>query len=455
MDFIIKRLSNTQKIVLGFGFVIFFGAVLLALPISQTGKEHVPFFHHLFTATSMVSVTGLSVLSVGDVYNTFGQIICMFLMQIGGLGWITVMTLLVLTLGEKLSLKDHYLLQDSLNRNSAKDIKHYLIKVYHITLIVEGIASLMLMIDFVPRFGWFDGVFNALFTSVSAFCNAGFDNLGGASLQMFVSNPLVNIVVAVLIISGGLGFLVWYELYQKGKEMLKHPKRPKLIWRSLSVHAKIVLLMTASLIMIGTLLTFLSEQANHQTFAKMDIGTQVLASFFQSVTMRTAGFATLDYSQTLPLTNFIFILLMLIGGAPGGTAGGLKVTTIALILFLVRTTLKGKNDVVFAYRRIAPLAIKQALTMIVFFFSVLLVGYASLLLFNPHLMSTDLWFEAVSAIATVGVTTGITAQLSAIGQAIIMLLMFIGRVGALTVLLSFASKKEKDVQYAQADILIG
>ncbi|MBF0780689.1 MULTISPECIES: TrkH family potassium uptake protein [unclassified Granulicatella] len=451
----IKRLSNTQKIVFGFGMVILLGACILSLPISQTGREQTPFFHHLFTATSMVSVTGLSVLSVGDVYNTFGQIICMCLMQIGGLGWITVMTFFVFSLGEKLSLKNHYLLQDSLNLNSAKNIKHYLVKVYQVTFIVESFASLLLMIDFIPRYGVFKGIFNALFTAVSAFCNAGFDNLGGNSLQMFISNPLVNGVVAALIISGGLGFLVWYELYQKVREMFIHRQYKPTIWKSLSVHAKIVLVMTVSLIVLGTVFTFLSELHNSQTFAKMDTGTQVLASFFQSVTMRTAGFATLDYAKTLPLTNFIFVLLMLIGGAPGGTAGGLKVTTIALIIFLVRTTLKGKNDVVFAYRTISSKAIKQALTMIVFFFSALLLGYAGLLMSNPHLNPIDLWFEAVSAIATVGVTTGITTDLSVLGKIVIMLLMFIGRVGALTVLLSFVSKKEKDVRYAQADILIG
>lgn len=447
------KLSAYQRIVLGFVIVILLGTFLLALPISQLPTSQATLLDHLFTTTSMVCVTGLSTMAVASTYNFFGQVICVILMQIGGLGWLTIVSVTIILAKDKMALKDQFLLQDALNRQTSFHFKPFLRRLLRLTVIVQGIAALLLMFDFVKRYGLLKGIWHSIFIAVSAFCNAGFDNIGDSSLQHFVTNPLINLVVALLIIFGGLGFSVWYELIDTIPYRFKKMYRQKK-WR-LSHHARMVLIATLWLIIAGTVLTFVLEYNNPHTLGKLSFGEKVLASFFQSVTMRTAGFATLDYSLTQPITNFVYVLLMIIGGAPGGTAGGIKVTTVGVLVLLVLSIFKGHEQVVYRYRRLSLHIIKQALIILVFFIGVLLIGYFFLLLTNTHLSSSALWFESVSALATAGVTMGITSQLSVIGKFIIIVMMFIGRIGPVTVLLSIGKQQTKEVKRVKTTILMG
>ena len=452
-----RHLSVSQRLSLSFIAVIAIGSFLLNLPISH--YAHSPattYLDHLFNTVSMVCVTGLSVVPVSQAYNGFGQLVSMSLMQIGGLGLVTLIAISTFTLRRKLGVSDQDLLQSALSRPSQKDLKAYLFSVYRITFAIEGLAALVLMTDFIPRFGWGHGIFNSIFLAISAFCNAGFDNIGSNSLQDFALNPTVNLVVAFLIISGGLGFSVWMDLLNWAKQLIfDKPRSWRLAKRSISHQSHLVLTTTAIILLLGTLITWLFEYDNVKTIGNFAAWQQVMVSFFQSVTMRTAGFATISYSQADFSTNLAFMLQMILGGAPGGTAGGIKVTTAAIMFLLFKSELAGSSEVVYQHRIITRKTIMQAFTVVLFFMTVLLVGYLLLLETNPELSAFALLFEAISAIATTGVSMDLTTSLNTIGRIIIMLLMFVGRVGPITVLISLVAKKEKNIRYAPTDISVG
>ncbi|MDU7909995.1 MAG: potassium transporter TrkG, partial [Streptococcus lutetiensis] len=332
----------------------------------------------------------------------------------------------------------------------------YLFNVYKITFTIESLIAILFLIDFIPRFGVSHGIFNAIFLAVSAFCNAGFDNLGGDSLKPFVLNPLLNLLFMILIVSGGIGFAVWVDIKRAIKAFLAdRPYRLKTFTRKLSNQTRLVLDTTAVILILGTAITWLLEANNPKTIGLYNPFQQFMVSLFQTVTMRTAGFATISYLDTHTATNILYMIQMIIGGAPGGTAGGVKVTTVAITFLLFKSELAGQSEVTYHHRIIANKVIKQTLTVLIFFFSILIVGYILLLQFEPHHDPIALLFEAVSAIATVGVSMDLTPQLSTSGRLVIMALMFIGRVGPLTVLLSLLQKKEKEIQYAQANITVG
>ncbi|MBD3949223.1 TrkH family potassium uptake protein [Tuanshanicoccus lijuaniae] len=456
MRLLLNRLTIPQRLTASFLIVIFCGSILLSFPIFHIGNVTTTYLDHLFTTVSMVCVTGLTVITVADTYNLFGQIICILLMQIGGLGLITLLAASTFYLKQKLSLKDQYTLQASFSHESNQDLKDLLRSIYRFTAIIELGAAALLMIDFIPKYGILRGVFNAIFIAVSAFCNAGFDNIGSMSMQGEVLNPLVNIVLSILIISGGIGFIVWFELIELFKEYWRSKPR---IWcilhRKMTSHTKLVLYSTAIVLLLGTLATWATEHRNPATIQNYSWWQQAMVSFFQTVTMRTAGFSTIDYTVTKPSTNFIYMLQMIIGGAPGGTAGGMKITTAAVLILIFRAELRGMNGIQFQRRTIQPTIIRQTVSIVIFFFSVLISGYVALLVTQPHLDPFSLMFEAFSALATVGVTMNLTAKLSTIGKIIIMILMFIGRVGPTTVLLSLATKAKKEVRYAHTDVYLG
>lgn len=448
--------SPARKLSTSFLFVIWVGSLLLAMPIAHQPGVLTTYLDHLFTTVSMVCVTGLSVITVGDTYNLLGQSIAIALMQIGGLGLITLISISFFSLKRKLSLRSHYTLQEALNQNSTSNLRSFLFAAYRITLLTELVAACVLMTDFVPRFGWFNGLFNAVFISVSAFCNAGFDNLGASSLQSFVLNPTINLTIATLIFLGGIGFPVWLNVCDTVHHYITtKPRHWQLARRRLTIHTQIVLIVSACLLVSGTVITWLAERHNPQTIGNLPLLGQGLASFFQTVTMRTAGFSTLNYEYTTPFTNLVYMLHMFIGGAPGGTAGGVKVTTAAIMFLVFRSELSGYSHTVFRSRIIPPKLVKQALTIILFFFTLMMTGYALLLFTQPHLDPFALLFETVSAIATVGVSMNLTAKLTVVGRIIVMCLMFIGRVGPFTVFLSLLQKEHTSVQYAEAEILIG
>ena len=398
----INRLSVTQKLVLSFVFVIIVGSILLSLPISHyANSPETSYLDHLFNTVSMVCVTGLSVVPVSKAYNGLGQILSMLLMQTGGLGLVSLIAFSTYTLKNKLGLSDQDLLQSALSRDNQKDLKAYLFKVYKITFSIEAMAALVIMTDFIPRFGLGHGIFNSLFLAVSAFCNAGFDNLGSNSLQDYATNPTINLAVAFLIMSGSLGFAVWIDLIQLIRRYIKdRPRNWKLACRPFSNQSRLVLISTGCLLLGGTLLAWLLEMDNSKTIGTLNIWQQLLVSFFQTVTMRTAGFATISYTNADFSTNLLFMIQMIIGGGPGGTAGGIKVTTASIMFLLFKSELSGNSSVVFRNRIISNKTILQAFTVILFFLSMLFVGYVILLETNPTLSPLGLLFESVSAIAT-------------------------------------------------------
>lgn len=404
----------------------------------------------------MVCVTGLSVFPVAEVYNGLGQVISIILMQIGGLGLVTLIAVSTYLLRRRMNLSSQNILQSALSYDNSGHLKRYLFNVYKITFIIESLIAILFLIDFIPRFGVSHGIFNAIFLAVSAFCNAGFDNLGGDSLKPFVLNPLLNLLFMILIVSGGIGFAVWVDIKRAIKAFLAdRPYHLKTFTRKLSNQTRLVLDTTAVILILGTAITWLLEANNPKTIGLYNPFQQFMVSLFQTVTMRTAGFATISYLDTHTATNILYMIQMIIGGAPGGTAGGVKVTTVAITFLLFKSELAGQSEVTYHHRIIANKVIKQTLTVLIFFFSILIVGYILLLQFEPYHDPIALLFEAVSAIATVGVSMDLTPQLSTSGRLVIMALMFIGRVGPLTVLLSLLQKKEKEIQYAQANITVG
>lgn len=457
MPSIIKKWSVTQQLSFSFLIVILIGSFLLSMPIMH--YAHAPktvYLDHLFNVVSMVCVTGLSVFAIGDVYNGLGQIIAMILMQVGGLGLVTLIAMSSLALHRKMNLSDQTLLQSALSRDSSQDLKAFLYHVYCLTFVIEAIAATILMIDFIPRFGLGNGIFNAIFLAVSAFCNAGFDNIGSSSLQGFTTSPLINFTIAGLIIAGGLGFGVWQDLIHAIKSYhTSRPKRLTTLYKPLSIQSRLVLQTTTIILVIGTLVSWLLEIDNSQTIGNLTTFQQLQTSFFQTVTMRTAGFATINYEHAKPATNFLYMIQMVMGGAPGGTAGGVKVTVIAIIALLFKAELSGQTEVTFNHRSIDNKVIKQTLTVIIFFFGTMMLGYLLLLVTDSNLNPFKLLFEVTSAIATVGVSMNTTSELSMAGRFIIMALMFLGRVGPITVLLSLLQKQENTIHYAKTNISVG
>ena len=451
--------SIPKRIAASFAIVILVGSLLLNLPISQLETSQATYFDHLFTTVSMVCVTGLFTQPVATTYNPFGQIICMFLMQIGGLGLMSMIAFFFFDSGKKLSLTDRLALQDSLNRDDTKDFKDYLRTIFKYTFIIEGIAAILFMIRFIPMLGVGKGIFTSIFFAISAFCNAGFDNLGDNSLINYATDPLLMFVISALIILGGIGFAVWFDVknsiscYRSSLNNKYH----KMFYKRLHYHTKIVILLTVGILITGTLLTLITEWHNSDTIGNLNFGQKLLVSFFQTVTMRTAGFASIDYTKANPSTLLLYCIQMFIGGSPGGTAGGVKTTTVLVVLLFIRSEIYEKKSINFRHHTI-PYEMARKSLMIFIIFTVLTLSSVFLLsITDPQAPLLYTLFETISAMCTVGVTANLTPTLSMLGQIIIMTLMFIGRIGPLTVLLSFSNRKKQGslIKYVKAPLLIG
>ena len=451
--------SIPKRIAASFAIVILVGSLLLNLPISQLDTSQATYFDHLFTTVSMVCVTGLFTQPVATTYNTFGQMICMLLMQIGGLGLMSMIAFFFFDSGKKLSLTDRLALQDSLNRDDTKDFKDYLGTIFKYTFIIEGIAAILFMIRFIPMLGVGKGIFTSIFFAISAFCNAGFDNLGDNSLINYATDPLLMFVISALIILGGIGFAVWFDVKNSiscYRRSLKN-KYHKMFYKRLHYHTKIVILLTVGILITGTLLTLITEWHNPDTIGNLNFGQKLLVSFFQTVTMRTAGFASIDYTKANPSTLLLYCIQMFIGGSPGGTAGGVKTTTVLVVLLFIRSEIYEKKSINFRHHTI-PYEMARKSLMIFIIFTVLTLSSVFLLsITDPQAPLLYTLFETISAMCTVGVTANLTPTLSMLGQIIIMTLMFIGRIGPLTVLLSFSNRKKQAslIKYAKAPLLIG
>lgn len=437
------KLNGVQILALGFLVAIIIGAIILSLPISSRSGEPTNFLDAIFTSTSAVCVTGLITLNTSTHWSTFGQTVIMTLIEIGGLGFMSFAVLISLILGKKITLRERLVMQEAMNTFSIQGLVRMVKYVLAFTVSVQFFGALLLSTQFVPEYGISKGVFYSIFHSISAFCNAGFD-LFGTSLVGYSNNIVVILVISVLIIIGGLGFTVLLELYNfKGI-------------KKLSLHAKLVIITTLILVFGGAMLMLLFEYSNPQTIANMNIKDKLLNSFFASVSPRTAGFNSVPTNGMTLASKILTVILMVIGGSPGSTAGGLKTVTCGILVLTVISLIRGREDVECFGRRFTKELVIKAFT-IVFIGLSLVIGVTMILSYTEVGASfIDLLYESASALGTVGLTLGLTPNLSAVGKILIMIMMYLGRVGPITVMLALTRKRKKSgYKYPEGKILIG
>ena len=445
-------LSTTQIILLSFLVTILVGSGLLALPISSASGEAVPYLDALFTATTSTCVTGLVTLPTVSTWSVFGQVVILLLIQIGGLGIITIMSGLMLLLNKKMGISDRLLIQDAFNLNTMAGLARFVKNVLFGTMIIEGIGALLYMLVFVPEFGA-KGIWISIFNSVSAFCNAGIDIIAENSLCNYATNPIINIVTSILIILGGLGYIVWWDVLRVVKSRTAKNRR---IFRHLTLHSKIAISVTALLIIIGTILIFIFEYNNPLTIGELPLIDKIQVSFFQSVTTRTAGFASVPQENLTNASATISLILMLIGGSPVGTAGGMKTVTIAVLVCSALATIRNQNSPTLFGRSISEGSIKKAVAVSVTFLTICTISTV-LLMATGNASALDAIYETVSATATVGLSRNLTATLNSLGKLIIIVTMYFGRVGPISLAVALGSKNEGQnmISEPMEDISIG
>ena len=459
-----KKMGTTKILLISLLSVIIMGAVLLSLPICN--KQPIKMIDSLFVATSAVCVTGLTTVVPIEQFSVIGQIILLALIQIGGIGFMTLIAIVLITIGKKLNLSDKLIIKESLNQDSFKGLVRLVKKVCLYTFIIEIVGACILAIRFIPDHGLRRGIWFSIFHSISAFCNAGFDLLGANNLTPYASDWLVCGTIMMLIIIGGLGFTVWDDIIEniKNKKKMKH----------LTVHTKLVLSITTILLISGTIFIFAFEKDNMQTMGSDILATKILKSAFQATTLRTAGFFSFPQNELTSVSKFMSMCYMFVGGSPASTAGGIKTVTLGVIILLVINYIKGRQDTNIFNTRISQGGINRAI--IVFAISIFIVITSiSLLLITEdmeienninqemaeyfNLSFIDIAFEAISAFATVGLTLGVTAKLTLAGRLIIIALMIIGRLGPITISIALFKKhkeaKQSKIQYPQGNILIG
>ena len=428
-----RHVSQTQFIAYGFFCIIITGTLLLMLPFASRDGQSEPFLNCLFTATSASCVTGLVVADTWSQWSLFGQLVILTMIQIGGLGFITVGVFISIVLRRKIGLKERGLMMESVNTLQIGGVVRLAKKIIIGTCIFEGTGAVLLAIRFIPQFGFLRGLFYGIFHSISAFCNAGFDLMGGqtpySSFVAYYDDWLVNLVIMSLIIIGGIGFIVWDDL-----------SRNKLHFRKYMLQTKIVLVTTAILVFGGGLLFYLLER-NH-LLVGMNTSGKILTSLFSSVTARTAGFNTTDTAALTDGSKLLTIILMFIGGSPGSTAGGIKTTTLVVLLLCVHSNIKQTYGINIFGRRLENDAVKRAGTILTINLLLAVTASLAIMAIQP-LGFSDILFETFSAIGTVGMTTGITRALHPVSRCIIILLMYCGRIGSLSFALAFVQSKRK------------
>ena len=450
-----KTISSAYLIPGSFMITILIGALVLTLPVcSATGRFTDP-ITALFTATTSVCVTGLVVVDTYSYWSIFGQAVILVLIQLGGLGIITVTSALMLISRKKFALGDRMMLQDALNLNSSHGIVRFLTRIITGTLLVELTGALLYMIRFVPKFGPVKGVWVSVFTAISAFCNAGIDILGPNSLEGYRQDPLVLFITMTLIILGGLGYVVWFDIQQKAGEGYFKKFSLRQVWSRFSEHTKLVLTQTLVLINAGAVMIFLTERSNPDTIGSMSIGYKLLNSLFESVTFRTAGFATFPQKALNESSCIVPFVLMFIGGSPVGTAGGIKTVTFFLVLMNVIYYIRGRQITVFRKAVSEEMMRKATAIAAVSFGAVVIITFA-LMLTNPVSM-TDGLFEVVSGCATVGLTRGLTPSLNTAGRLLIILSMYLGRIGPISMAVVFVKLGHSDHinRYTEGNFYVG
>lgn len=451
-----KEFSTSQLITFGFFSAIMIGTILLTLPISSASGEWTSFIDALFTSTTSVCVTGLVVVNTYEHWSIFGQVVILLLIQSGGLGIITFTTSIMLLLGKRISLKDRLLIEDAFNLSTLKGLVRFLKKIVIGTFVVEGIGAICYMFVFIPEFGVVKGIWISVFNSVSAFCNAGIDIIGPTSLMPYVSHPWINLVTMCLIILGGIGFIVWWDMIRVLKLYRKKEIQGRKILAKMNLHSKIVITATFYLIVVGALLIFLLEYSNPLTIGNLNFFDKIIASFFQSVTTRTAGFASISQKGLTDSAALICMILMFIGGSPVGTAGGVKTTTISMVFLSALATIRGTEEVT-AFRRTIPRAtIRKGIAVTVIFLATLFTLIMALSIVTKADF-IDVAFETVSAMGTVGISRDLTFTLNTAGKIIIIIAMYLGRIGPISLALAFGIKGKKAAlfTYAKEDISVG
>ncbi len=444
---VLRRFENNvmnppRILALGFGGLILLGAFLLNLPIASQDGQSIGFINSFFTAASSVCVTGLVVVNTAYHWTLFGQIVIITLIQMGGLGFMTLATIVALVMGKKISLKERLVIKEQLNQETMSGLVRLTKYVILATFIIEGLGALLLATRFIPEYGIKTGIWYSVFHAISAFCNAGFDILGD-SIAPYVGDAVINLTICGLIILGGLGFTVYIDIFRNK------------IFRRFHLHTKLVLLITAFLLIGGAVIFYLLEMNNPETLANLSFSERVLASFFQSTVPRTAGFYSVNMGSLYDTSVFLLIFLMFIGGSPGSTAGGIKTTTFGALVLTTMSVIRGDKDVVVFKKRLSYDVINKAIAIIMVEL-LIVIGVSFILTITESAGFLDLLFETTSAIATVGLTTGITPDLSDFGKVLLSVTMYVGRVGPLTMAFAFSRKhKHLNFKYSEGNIIVG
>lgn len=441
-----RVLSASQVVAISFAAVILTGTLLLMLPIASVSGTSCGFLPALFTATSASCVTGLIVVDTLTAWTLFGQVVIILLIQLGGLGFMTIIFLMALLVKRKLSLSQRLMAVSNFNLNDMGDIARLVRGALKTTFAFEGIGALILTICFWPRHG-VAAIWKGVFTSISAFCNAGFDIFGTekiGSLSTYDDNPVVLLTVTILIACGGLGFFVWEDVKRKRR------------WKRLALYSKMVIVMTLFLLAFGTAFFLLSEYDNAGTMASMPFGQSLLNALFQSTTLRTAGFYSISQGALTDISIVMCIILMLTGGSSGSCAGGLKTGTVGVLLLALRSGLRGRETVTIRGRTIPQQKVLSAVTLLLAVMMLFLAASIAIAVLDdvPYLAAA---YETASAMATVGVTTGITPSLGTASHIILIILMYLGRVGFVSFSLAFLAQNpaKSKISYPEADVMIG
>ncbi|GBG55119.1 K+ transporter Trk [Sporomusaceae bacterium FL31] len=443
LDLASWRLTPYQILSLGFAGLILVGAILLMTPLASTTGQSLSFIDALFTSTSAVCVTGLAVVDTGTYFSLFGQIVLISLVQVGGLGIMTMATLMALIMRKKIQLRERLIMQEGMNQLTFAGIVRLTKYVIQATLAIELIGGTVLAAHWYPEYG-LKGIYFGYWHAISSFCNAGFDLLDGyQSLTLYVDDITVNLTIGLLIILGGIGFTVLADIWENRK------------FDALSLHTKVVLVTSALLIFIGTIMIFILEYSNSSTLGELSLKGKIIGSYFQAISPRSAGYNTVSIADLRPATLLFIIMLMFIGASPASTGGGVKITTFAVLTAAIWALIRGKKDAELFQRRI-PQGIIYKSFAVVFIASALIIFVAMMLSISESFPFLNILFEVVSAFGTVGLSTGITSSLTDTGKLWISLTMFAGRVGPVTLALALAMRTKKStIQYPEGKITIG
>lgn len=451
-----KKISSVQLIPLSFLIAIAIGGLILMLPISSASGHWTNPLVAMFTSATSTCVTGLVVVDTYSYFSLFGHIIILCLIQVGGLGIITVISMIMLITQKKFSLGDRKMLQDSLNLDTDVGILKILIRISKDVLKVETVGAILYAISFIPEFGLAKGIWFSIFHSVSAFCNAGIDIIGDNSLIDYKSKPLVMCTTMILIIMGGLGYVVWFDMSEKIKAGIRKGFTPVQIFKRFEEHTKLVVTVTAILIVSGALFFFISEYKNYGTIGDMTLVDKVINSFFESVTLRTAGFCSFPQENMTDFSCVMSYILMFIGGSPIGTAGGVKTVTIFLAVLNVYSYIRGDDQSIVFNKRVTEENMRKATVIVSVAAFTIIVLTLALIVTNPINMQDGL-YEVISASATVGLSRGLTSSLNNVGKIIIIIAMYLGRIGPISLAIFFAGRGQhkSKCRYTEGDFFVG